>query len=134
VGGLKQRVGAVEIVGALVLCAALLYVMAHSGMAADRTTASVPHLPAPPTVTVPAPPVVSSVRLHSRFVGTDRLELWGAAPAPDGTTVRLSIKASGIADRPLASAPVSKGHFYATAWVPKSLRGRRITIGAMLAG
>jgi hypothetical protein len=132
-GDFNRRVSGLEILAALAGCAVLIYVKAHHDAASAEAPAISRRPPVAP-VALPAQLTHTAVRLHSRFVSPSRLELWGTAEAPDGATVRLSIKTGGTTARPLASAPVTRGHFYATARVPKAMRAKRVTVRALLAG
>jgi hypothetical protein len=105
--------------------------MHHDDTAAGGTLITDPR--ATPATVVPSAPTSPSVHaLHSRFISKRRLELWGSAQAPDGTTVRIGIEQAGTTVRPLTTAPVSRGHFYATAQVPEPLGTKHLTLEAVL--
>jgi hypothetical protein len=133
-GGLHRKVGGIEIVATLVICAAFLFLKVRHDGGAPSASPAARIGAAPPTVALPSPVTPSVHALHSRFVGERRLELWGSAQAADGMTVRISIEKEGAADRPLTTAPVSAGHFYATARVPKRLGTTHFTVVATLIG
>jgi hypothetical protein len=133
-GGLHRKVGGIEIVATLVICAAFLFLKVRHDGGAPSASPAARIGAAPPTVALPSPVTPSVHALHSRFVGDRRLELWGSAQAADGMTVRISIEKEGAADRPLTTAPVSAGHFYATARVPKRLGTTHFTVVATLIG
>jgi hypothetical protein len=128
--GLNQTVGALEIAGALGVCAVALFVKVHQAQTPADTRIAAPQ-PPPHAIARSVPTTTAVQALHSRFVSKGRLELWGRADAPDGTTVRVRIQTRSGAGRPLTTAPVSRGHFYATARLPEDLRTRRVTVVAL---
>jgi hypothetical protein len=72
-------------------------------------------------------------KLHSRFVGRAALEVWGRTTAPDGSSVRMRVKAAGMPSTRVPEVPAVAGRFYAKVALPPALQGRRVSISARLA-
>jgi hypothetical protein len=123
--GLTRSLSGLEIAAALGVCGVLIFA---------KTQVSLPAVVSPPssapTIAMRTPPPAMPVvhTLHSRLVSTTRIQIWGTVNGPDGTTVRLSLKARGARARPITMTPAARGHFYASTSVPRSMRGRRLTV------
>ena len=87
-----------------------------------------------PAAPRPTPRSAGSVTdLRTRYVGTANLEIWGTTNAADGASVEIRVTTARGGHEHVTAAPSAGGHFYASARIPRAMRGRQVSVEARVA-
>ena len=130
-----------------VLAVAGLVVVLKLPARTDGADLPAPVAPATPVAVAPAPsssapdpaprlapaPAGSVTWLRSRYAGTTALEIWGTTDAADGASIEIRVATAGGEHQHVVDAPSARGHFYASARIPRAMHGRRVSVEARVA-